>query len=81
MRGRGGQHGEPLQQFDRIKQQMRRLVRPRVLQFEPHLTLSRQTEPVLCDGRPQRVSAHPFDALALTRRDEDARAASLVVVA
>ena len=51
---------------------MRRPVRPRVLQFEPHLTLSCQTEPVLCDGRPKHVSADSFEALALTRRDENA---------
>ena len=50
------QHREPLQQFDRIKQQVRRPVRPRVLEREPYLTLGCQTEPVLCDGRPKHVS-------------------------
>ena len=72
MRGRGSAR-RALQHFDWIKQQMRRPVRPRLLEFESHLTRGCQTEPVSCDGRRQHVSADPFETLALTRSDEDAR--------
>ena len=44
-----------------------------MLEREPYLTLGGQTEPVVCDGWPQRVSAQPFEALTLTGRHEDAR--------
>ena len=60
---------------------MRRPVRPRVLEREPYLTLGCQTEPVLCYGRPKHVSAHPFETLALTCRDEDAGMEIEVVLA
>ena len=71
--GPRNQHGEPPQEFDRIRHQMRRPVRPRVPQFEPHLTVRCEAQPILRNGRPQHVTAHTLKALAIARWDADAR--------
>ena len=52
---------------------MRRPVQPRVREFQPYLTVSGQMEPVLRDGRPERIPAQPVEARGLTRGHDDAR--------
>jgi hypothetical protein len=51
------QDGQPLQQFEGIEQKVRGAIGPRVPELQHDLPLGRQTEPVLRDGRPQRVPA------------------------
>jgi len=59
------QHREALEQFNWVEEQVGGPVGPPAPESEPHLPLRRQTEPILRDGRPQRVPGHAFEALPL----------------
>ena len=61
------QHGQPLQQLQRIEAQVRRPVRPAVPQREPDRPLGTDVQPVLGERRTQRVSADPLRRIALFR--------------
>jgi hypothetical protein len=58
------QHGEPLQQLQRIEAQVRRAVGPPVPQREPDLAVARPVQPLLRERWPQRVAAQPLQAIA-----------------
>jgi hypothetical protein len=56
LEGSTGQDGQPLQHFEGIDQEVRGAIRPRVPELQHDLPLGRQTEPVLRDGWPQRIT-------------------------
>ena len=68
-------HREPTRRFpptpalDRLKQQMGRPVCPLPFQCEPDLSVSREFEPLLRNGRAQGIFAHALQAVPLPGRD------------
>jgi hypothetical protein len=59
------QHGQPFQQLQRIEAQMRRAIRPAVPQRQPDLTVTGPVQPLLGQGRAQRVAAHALQPIAV----------------
>ena len=68
----GRDHGEALQQLQRIEQQMRGPVRPSVPEPQQRLFGGRHLQSLLGNRRAQRVSAQPLEPMAMARRCDHA---------
>jgi hypothetical protein len=66
-----GERGQPFEEFERVEDQLRRAVGPPMAQLEHDLPVARQVQPVLRDGRSQRVPAHAFEPLPVSRGHDE----------
>ena len=62
------QRSQPLQQFQRIEDQVRRAIRPSMPKLQDHLALPRQVQTVLRDRRAQLVPAQAFELSPIASR-------------
>ena len=60
------EHRQPSQELNRIEDQVRRTVRPRLPEVQPHPPCAGDAEPFPRHGWPQRVPAHPLEPLPLS---------------